>query len=272
MRNVRVKYDKQSKRDGHYVYRRRVPKALKGRLAKVEIVKTVGRTWEEALVNYGPFHRDVEHMIALAKGGVTGLSPAEQRERLIAMLKGWNADPYGPGQDDNERTWRGEAADRLLGPYEDRDTGEYFGVPEGVGAEASALLGGVSRDTPEPTITDAFKFYAVERALPIAEDNKKQLQRLAREERRLIAAVGSDKLVSQLTKADARKWRDMRRAAGKQPSTIKRERNTISAVIALAISELDASGENPFAGMKLPKTTVRRNEERDPLPLGGVFI
>lgn len=190
------------------------------------------------------------------------------------MLQSWNADPHSPGRDDNERTWREVKADELLDRYQDPDTGEYEGVPDDVAATASALLSGVPQTAPEPTLTDAFKFYLQENAKTLPEQRKKQVQRFARAERHLIAAVGADKATSKLTREDARKWRDMRLAGGASPTTIQREKNDLSAVIGLAQSELDAGGVNPFSKLKLPKAKVSRQMEREALPpevIQGVY-
>lgn len=267
MPRVDVQYLKTDKRNGSLIYRRRVPKGLEAAFPQTEIVKVLGRTMQEALVAYGPFHQRIEHLRALAKNGVAGLSPAEQRQRLVVALQSWGADPFGPGQTDAERTWRQEAAAKLVAPYENLATGTFEDVPPAVDAEATALLAGVATKAPGPTITDAFKFYLAENAKPIPEQRKKQEQRYARAERHLIAAVGSDKLVADLTREDARKWRDMRIAAGVLATTVGREKNDINAVIATAVSELDAGGVNPFAKLKLPQATVSRQEERDPLPI-----
>ncbi len=123
---------------------------------------------------------------------MAGLSPAELRERLIVALKSWSADPFGPGQTDQERTWRAEAADKIIAPFQDPDPGEYEGVPDDLDIPASVLLAGVPEGARGPSITDAFKFYPSENAKPILEQRKKQDQRCARAERNLIAAVGSD--------------------------------------------------------------------------------
>lgn len=45
-----MKHVKTDNRNGHYVYRRRVPKALMATIGKAEFVTTLGRTEGEALV------------------------------------------------------------------------------------------------------------------------------------------------------------------------------------------------------------------------------
>jgi integrase len=267
MRVVTVKYLTRDKRTGHYVYRRRVPRALHGPTGKREFIKVLGRTEAEAIAAYGTFHREIEHMAALARLGVEGLSPTQQRDRMAALLRAWGADPHGPGKDASERTWREVAADRLLDPYQDARTGVYRGVPDPVAAEASALLSGVDPRSPGPTITDAFRFYLKERAKPIPEQRTKQEQRLKRAEMGLIAASGADKPLSGLTREDARRWRDMRIEAGVSPATVRREKNDISAVIALAISELGSGEVNPFSRFKMPASAEARHDERKGLPL-----
>lgn len=110
---------------------------------------------------------------------------------MIALLQEWGADPFSGGRDENERTWREVEAERHVGPYQDDLTGEYYGVPKNNDDLASALLTMVSEDRPEPTITDAFKFYLKENLKGTAEKQKKDTQRLRRAERDLLAAVGS---------------------------------------------------------------------------------
>jgi integrase len=267
MRVVTVKYLTRDKRTGHYLYRRRVPGALHGLTSKREFIKVLGRTEAEAIAAYGTFHREIEHMATLARLGAEGLSPTQQRDRLAAVLRAWGADPHGPGKDASERTWRGVAADRLLDPYQDARTGDYRGVPGPVAAEASALLSGVNSRSPGPTITDAFRFYLKERGKPIPEQRTKQEQRLKRAEMGLIAAAGADKLLLDLSREDARRWRDMRVAAGVSPATVRREKNDISAVIALAINELESGEVNPFSRLNMPVAAEARHDERKGLPL-----
>lgn len=270
MWNVTVKYVSPAPRSGNLTYRRRVPKVLRDRVGRSEFIKVLGKTQADALLEYGKFHRHVEHLIALAKGGVTGMSPTEQRDRLTALLTERGADPYSAGLDDNERTWRGETAEQLVSRYQDQDTGEYLNVPEEVEKVATAFLQGVPKGAVEPTITDAFKFYLAEKGKPLPEQLREQEARLARAEKRLIAAVGSDKPISQITRADARRWRDTRKEGKVKTSTIRREKNDISAVISLAISELDVTGDNPFRHLKLDKEIGNRQQKRDPLPLAVI--
>lgn len=162
VRNVTVKYLTKDRKTGHYTYRRRVPDSLRRITGKREFLKVLGRTEAEALTFYGQFHQRIEHMVALAARGVTTLSPVEQQKALAAMLQEWGADPHGPGRDDQERTWREEAAEAIVAPYQDDRTGDSVGVP--ADAVASALLAGVSKTKPKPTVTDAFKFYLSEKA------------------------------------------------------------------------------------------------------------
>ncbi|KPN64662.1 hypothetical protein SAMN04488527_13815 [Aliiroseovarius crassostreae] len=59
-------------------------------------------------------------------------------------------------------------------------------------------------------MTDAFKFYLEEKALPLQEHRKKQVQRFARAEKNLTFVLGGDRALSAITRTDARAWRDMR--------------------------------------------------------------
>ena len=270
MRNVTVKYLRQNERTGSFEYRRRVPKVLEDMVDVREFLKVLGKTQSEAILHYGREHERIEHLVSLARFGVTGLSRYEQTKRLTALLENRGADPHSRGLDDNERTWREEAAARLVDKYQDSRSGEYEGVPEHDGLIAGALLAGVSKVTPQVTVTDAFAAYLAENAHKIPEQRKKQLQRFKRSELNLISILGRDKAIKDVTRADARAWRDMR-AARVSSSTVKRERNDIGAVFSWAISELEGSGEaNPFQGMKLERTKEGRHEQR--LPLEQVVI
>lgn len=265
MRNVTVKYLRQNKRTGSFEYRRRVPRVLEGLVKKREFLKVLGKTQGEAVMHYGREHERIEHMVSLAKHGVTGLSPLEQSTRLAALLESWGADPHSYGRDDNERTWREEAAAGLVDKYQDPLTGEYVGVPEEDGAIAGVLLTGVSKETPQVTVTDAFAAYLTEHSHKIPEQRKKQKQRFRRSEKNLLFILGGDKPLVEVNRTKARAWRNMR-AKQVAPSTVRRERNDIGAVFSWAISELDGSGEtNPFSGMKIAGAVESRQDQRLPL-------
>lgn len=89
MRGLTVKYLAQDRRTGHFLYRRRVPKALQGTVTGGEFVRVLGKTQSEALTRYGAVHGHLEHLLALAKHGVEGLSPAALQEALKAKLQQW---------------------------------------------------------------------------------------------------------------------------------------------------------------------------------------
>ena len=270
MRNMTVKYLRENPRTGSFEYRRRVPEALKGLVSKREFLKVLGRNQSEAVMHYGREHERIEHLISLAKHGVTGLSPLEQSNRLAALLESWGADPISSGRDDNERTWRGEAASKLVDKYQDPLTGDYVGVPEEDGALAGALLAGVSKETLQVTVTDAFADYLAGNALRIPEQRKKQQQRFKRSEKNLIFVLGGDKPLQAVKRSDARAWRDMRMGQVSS-ATVKRERNDIGAVFNWAISEMDGAGDiSPFKGMKLDTSSESRQDQR--LPLDQVVI
>lgn len=265
MRNITVDYLRQNKRTGSFEYRRRVPKVLEGLVKKREFLKVLGKTQSEALTHYGREHERIEHIINLAKYGVTGLTPLEQSTRLAVLLESWGADPHSRGRDDNERTWREEAAAQLVDKYQDPTTGEYIGIPEADGTLAGVLLAGVSKETPQVTVMDAFAAYLAENAHKIPEQRRKQEQRFRRSEKNLIFVLRGNKPLHEIKRADARAWRDLR-LNQVAPSTVRRERNDIGAVFSWAISEMDGAGEvNPFRGMKLGGTTERRQDQRLPL-------
>ena len=231
-----------------------------------EIFERLGRTHEEVLRNWTLVHQRIEHQLELARNGLTGLSEADRKERLVTMLQEYGADPHGPGLDENERTWREAKADRIVDQYQNPKTGEYDDLPDDKYSIASAFTTGVSGVVVEATVADAFIFYLKEKALPVPEQRKKQIQRFGRAERRLIGVLQGDRKLSEITRKDARVWRDVRVAAGMSPATIRREKNDISAVISLAISELDTVAENLFHGLKIAGASAGKRDDREPLP------
>ena len=127
---IKMKYVQACRKTGHFRYRRRVPEAAKKFVGKSEFNKVLGKTEAEALVNYGQVHKEIEHIVSLAKHGVLSLSPHEKDERLRSLLKSWGYSPDGPGVEPDEVEVRGIIADDLISPYQDKVTGEYVGVPE----------------------------------------------------------------------------------------------------------------------------------------------
>ncbi|PIB23045.1 hypothetical protein BFP76_08405 [Amylibacter kogurei] len=220
-------------------YRRRIPNELKKFFGKSEFVKVLGITEKEALQVYGNVHGECEHLLAIGKGGVTNSSDITTNERLQVLLKQWNADPFSSGRIDEEQSWREEAAYNILNSYhEDKDTGRLIGVSLEDSTMVSALLNGISKEKPEPTLTDAFKFYLKEHSVEDAYKQKKQHQRFRRVELWLLKILQEDKRLSLIGRTDARKWRDARKESGVSVSSIKRELNDIKAVFNCARSEL----------------------------------
>ncbi len=254
--------------NGNYRYRRRVPEYAKAFVGKREFVKVIGKTENDALSHYGQTHRHCNQLFALAREGVIDSSPQVQQERLEVLLRNMGADPHSSGLNDNEQIWRDVHADRILNKYKrNLETGRYIDVSKEDEASVGALLSGVSKEKPEPTITDAFKFYLKEH--PMGDDfkRKKQEQRLGRVERWLLKTVREDKPLSKVNKSDARELRDARRESGVSVGTIKREFNDIRAVFNFARSELEVTMNNPFVGLLMPTEEEADREKIKPLDL-----
>ena len=173
---IAVKYANLDPRTGNLNYRRRVPKALKEFFPGQTMLEKGLSKGAAAHAEYARYDAEIEHYLKLAKAGAAGLSPSEQHKRLKSMLEKWGADPHSSGLDDDERTLRDADADKILAPYQNLHTGEWEYVPPDVEAQATALLVGVPKKKPEPTITDAFKFYFPEKAMTTPEKRKKQVK------------------------------------------------------------------------------------------------
>ena len=266
MGKISLKYVSRDPKTGYSIYRRRVPADIKERFEVNEFLKALGKTDAEVAANYGPTHQYYSHLIQLARHGVSGITPAERHAALEAGLMSWGADPHSAGRNQAERDWRQTVADRLVDDYQDPVTGEYVGVPEAEHTLASALYSGISKTCPPPTLRDAFKAYLDENAKPDPEDYKRQEQRLRRVEKAVIAVLGRDCLVAEVTRGDARTWRDRRESDGVAISTIRRELADIKAVFNFAHGELDAAGVNAFSRLKLKSSSIAARDTREALP------
>lgn len=267
---------------GSFQYRRRVPRAVAGIIAKREFKRKLGDTEREALRAWPVYHAQVEREIAqaLRQGAKTAATQTEREAYQEALRQVREVLP-----DDAEDYIRDIVADEIAARYrQDEETGDPINASPVDRHSINILRNGPARyPRPEPTLNDALNLYLKEH---LREDSPETDPRVVGLARRVVGAViealGRDPALSAITREDARQVREHmldrvketgRGVGGKvSAATVSRELSIITAVINFARSEfgLPASVQNPVS--RLPVARVRKgqgqkaSEKRDPLP------
>jgi len=199
-----------------------VPDALRERLGKKEIVKQLGSSEKEALSSYPSFHAKIEQIFSGLNQPLAGeeetdtqnMSELEAHVQLIKKLRELGFDPYhqkfnSEGHPSDE-AYKGKVAEGILDGYPvNENTGDPVGLSEEDAALVRALYSG-PRETPAPTLADAKNLYLQEKesAGIEAADYKKLRQRAERVIGHAIDAIGGDRRITDVRRADARLIRD----------------------------------------------------------------
>jgi len=266
-RSLVIKYIRIDK-NGIRKYRRRVPQSLQRVLGKTEFVKVLGKSEQEVLRNYAPFHDHVEQLLRAAYSTANASELVTIKADIEAQFAELDLDPYSSGRSEGERASRSEEADRILSQYPlESQTGQPD--PNDVtlkdGAMVTALLTGIHNIEAELSISHAFSFYLAEKNEPDPYKRKKQEQRFERAQRNLLSVTKQDIGLSKVTRAHARKLRDDL-LKQMEVSSVKRNINDVKAVFSLVIREHDMNINNPFARLEYPKPVNAAVDLRHPLP------
>ncbi|WP_119941532.1 site-specific integrase [Neorhizobium sp. NCHU2750] len=268
---------------GAWRYRRPVPDRLKPIIGKNNLIKTLGKTHQAALVAYPKVHAEFERTLRKAEEILSAetepkdlpiLTKLELYLEGIARVRRMGFDPYDATVDpsdpesmaqDNART---AVADMILDEYPtDPTTGDPSDVSKMDAFVVRALNSGAPT-TPEPTLEDAKKLYIAERITGTEIDIKKKIQRLDRVTGYIEAALGRPPTVPKFSRSDAKLVRDHMLSTNLKPSSVKRDLNVVKAMFNHIITEMQLAGcMNPFA--KLPIAGLNEDPEdelRDPLP------
>lgn len=252
--------------NGRYRYRRRVPQQLQKALGKSEFSKVLGLTDKQATLAYGDYHKQVEKELALARGQRGQVTPLENRDQIIALMKNNKLTLDGPGITHDEVTSREEYADRILNKYyQSEDTGAYEGVSPEDSRLVIALKTGIHAVEVEPTVTDAFELYLKEKKNPDPFKRKKTQANFRRVQDHALIAFGSNKPITQIKRSDARALRDRLLQTGMQPQSAKRLINNLKAAINFAAKEYDLPDCTCFRNLEYPESTTVARDRRNPL-------
>ncbi len=226
-------------------FQRAVPTALKQRFGKATIKIPLRAENGNFLVQC---HRLYNSWSALfrAMAEDSSLVPPEIETAALLLV---NQGGLKPGDGLNELTrpegWTGSFDPTPhMSAFSDHLEEIFSGKPNAVTNAAFRALQG-----PFPVrLSEAFAIYLDNH--PKGGDRKFQESQRQHWEK-LVALVG-DKAVEQLTRQDARDYRDRRLEGGVAPSTVQREINVLRAVLNKAIREIPLNVKNQFEGLTVP--------------------
>ncbi|ETD82256.1 site-specific integrase [Rhodobacter capsulatus] len=264
---------------GSWQYRRRVPKEVASVITKREFKRKLGDSEKAALAAYPRYHAEVEREIAEAKRRLAGAAAASSSEAsdraAYAEALRRRADLIERGATEEDLALEADSrADSFP-----QDHFEPIGVPPVERHTINLLRLGPKRyPAPAATLEDAKRLYLEERAK--SGEAEEALARFAGQVERIVghvrAALGSDPVLVDLTRDDARRVRDYMLSRFKDngekisPASVARDMNGLKAVINFAATELPlpATFQNPFNKLTLGTVRGRASdgEKRDPLP------
>jgi len=263
---------------GTFHYRRRLAKDVAESLGKGEFKRLLGTTEREALKNFPQVNTEFERLetqvrkqIAAVQdptGITTPLDLHRAAERLARELGTETVHVGGRVLTAAHPDAAAILRDRYI---ESLPIDEETGHPEGGDAVMGRALGILASrgelSRPAPILEDARRLYAEERITGDINETRK-LNQLELVMSHLKAAnVDRSRLLSSLTRDDARELRDyMLRDLELSPASAKRYLNVVNAVVNYGIREFDiANARNPFQGLTI-KSESRAVEERNPIP------
>lgn len=251
-----------------YEFRRRVPESAKAAVGKSEFKRVFNATTAAAVAReHARIMAEFDKLVATGKTGAASLAhtPREAAEVHLKRAAELLGGVIGPEDEDEKRSI---LADTLAEAK--ADPGLYRAV--------------VKPEAPLPghTLEDARKLYLKEKLNGgEGEEHKDAAEAVARVFTRLQEALG-DKVrtcpIEGLKREDARKVRDHMLSREKKgggtmsPTSVRRELNTLSAVVNLALREFDLRGKavNPFEGLQVTGEkggkAIAEEDKRDPLP------
>jgi hypothetical protein len=260
-------------RGGHWRYRRRVPEELRGVLDKREIVLPLGSSKAEALRRYPAAHADAESRLDAARQMAAGgegpkakpkETPLEAYHRTSRRVQELGFDASGADYEETEGARDAAMETMLKWAGAEYGTDPETGYPRDTKPGDTALyaaIGSQENPPPPPTLEDAKRIYLQDKAATGTagrRERKAQEQRAARVIAHAVAALGGDRELTSLRRADARKVRDHMLAALNSPATVERYLNDLRAIINHAARELELQGfSNPFRAVlpSAPRTT-----------------
>jgi integrase len=252
-------YLKKSPKTGVFSFRMAVPAKLRDAIGKREVKQSLKtKDHRKAVVMAMRLHEEWKGRFLIAEQSLTGRTGGSGSAlTMFDEAVGWLA---GLGFE-NKELRRSETPDSELDArfdYADHLIDEYQRKPDPLTSmKIAALQGSLKR--PHPTVRDAVNLYLRERNPPgkRTEAKAKQFElHVRRNERYLLASLKRDKPLTQISRHDARGFRDYlkerkdeRDGTALKPESINRSLQAIVAVFNFAMREYQLDVKNPFSGL-----------------------
>ncbi|MGJ0510446.1 MAG: DUF6538 domain-containing protein [Methylocystis sp.] len=253
-------YLKRSPKTGAFSFRIAVPEKLRPVIGKREVKQSLKtKDHRKALVMAMRLHEEWKGRFLVAEQSLAGQTGSASALTMFDEAVSWL---HSLGLE-NKKLRRGETSDSELDArsgYADQLAEEYQRKPDPfTSMKIAALQGSLKR--PSPTVRDAVNLYLRERNPPgkRTESKAKQFElHIRRNERYLLASLKRDKPLTDISRGDAREFRDYlkgrkdsRDGTALAPESINRSLQAIVAVFNHAIREYTLDVKNPFSGLYL---------------------
>ena len=249
------------KADGHYRYRRRVPKPLVALLGKERVYRNLGKTYVSALKNWPAAHQEIESLFS--KTSVVADKQSEREKVLLLVANHF-------GTEAAELLAAGQINDSLsMALWDFSDT-----IEGKVSKTTQARLANATLPEEVVTIADVLDAYYSGNTSGSAAKDHRQKTRLERCKTDLVATLGRVKVYdlayTEINRKDANAYRDhlLKRLS---PSSVLRNKNAINAALNWYLKEHGLDLNNPFNGM-LVKGAGASKDDRLPLSDEDVLL
>jgi|GEM_PF-2516247 len=251
-------YLKRSPKTGVFSFRLAVPEKLRPVIGKREVKQSLKtKDHRKAVVIAMRLHEEWKGRFVVAeqrlKDGSSESSGLTLYDDALAWLHSLDLEnkPLRRGQvPEQEFHDRTDYADALIDEYQRK--------PDPLTSmKIAALQGSLKR--PLPTVRDAVNLYLQEKNPPGKRTEAKAKQfdlHIRRNERYLLASLKRDKSLTEITRPDARQFRDYLKArkdsrdgTALKPESINRSLQAVVAVFNHAIREYQLDVKNPFSGL-----------------------
>jgi len=257
---ITVRYVHPHPKTGRLQYRRRVPKHLREIMGRSEIVRRLDtQDPMEAARRAEIINREVEREFSRLTPSADE-TPIRRYHRITEWVR---SNGYTPGKPEDENEWwaRDTEVDRVVDHY--RAALGREPEPEEIAEEdlfkIKALYGDLEK--PPLTVRDALQVYLDEKGQGRRNDREQRRFVLERERciNMLVAVIGN-KPVKDVTRADARAYRDHLMSRLNTIASVNKYLRNVRAIFETAITETEIDKVNPFAKMQVHDPVAAREK------------
>jgi integrase len=262
-------YLKRSPKTGVFSFRMAVPEKLRSVIGKREVKQSLKtKDHRKALVMAMRLHEEWKGRFLAAEQSLTGrtggsASALTMYDEAVSWLAGLGYEPQRIAHVTSEEEYwaRDDLADELIEEYQRK-------ADPLTSTKIAALQGSLKR--PVPSVRDAVNLYLHEKNPPGKRTEAKAKWfdlHIRRNERYLLASLKRDKPLTEISREDARKFRDYlkerkdsRDGTALKPESVNRSLQAIMAVFNHAITEFQLDIVNPFKKLAVGDPESKRDK------------